>query len=316
MPVRSIFLLITRLKNGEQGLALVLVTLAMVGLLGMTALVVDVGSMTLHKNRLANACDAAALAGARELPSAEAATQVAKAYAGHNSVSEDEILVEVINDGKQIIVSSNREVEFTFARVLGFNSTTVNANAIATFGAISSATGVIPLSVPEQTLVFGQEYQLKVGAPGLLAGNFGALSLEGSGADKYRTLIKEGYSGLVSVGDLVTTEPGNMSGPTRDGINDRVNKCTHNCTPSNYNPSCARFVIVPVYDPETMDEGRNEVLIVGFAAFLLSQEAVKSGNECTVYGYFLQTTPSPSTSFSVDPDNEKDFGLRSVRLIG
>ena len=65
----------------------------------------------------------------QELPSAEAATQVAKAYAGHNSVSEDEILVEVINDGKQIIVFSNREVEFTFARVLGFNSTTVNANA-------------------------------------------------------------------------------------------------------------------------------------------------------------------------------------------
>jgi Flp pilus assembly protein TadG len=314
MPVRSIILLITRLKNGEQGLALVLVTLAMVSLLGMTALVVDIGSMTLHKNRLANACDAAALAGARELPSAGAATQVANTYAGHNGVSENEIRVKVINDGKQIIVSSTREVEFTFARVLGLNSTTVNANATATVSAISSVTGVIPLSIPEQDLNFGQEYELKVGANDLLTGNSGALALEGSGANKYRTFIKEGYSGLVSVGE-VNTESGNMSGPTREGINDRISKCTHNCTPDKYDPSCKRLVIVPVYDPKTFNKNEKKVLIVGFAAFLLSQKAVGDGDESIVYGYFLQIKPPPSTNFSVDPD-QRDFGLRSVRLIG
>lgn len=313
MILKKVNILIQRLITRESGLALVLVSLAMVGLLGMVALVVDVGAITLHKNRLANACDAAALAGARELPDAGAATQVAITYIDLNGVSPDDALVEILEDGKRIKVTSAREVEFTFARVLGFTSTTVNADATATFGAISSATGVIPLSVPEQELNFGQEYELKVGAPGLLAGNFGALSLEGSGADKYRTLIKEGYSGLVSVGDWVTTEPGNMSGPTRDGINDRTSQCTHNCTVDNYDPSCKRVVIVPVYDPDTMDEGRNEVMVVGFAAFLLSKDAVKHGNECTVYGYFLQTTPPPSSSFSVDP-NQRDFGLRSVRL--
>lgn len=314
MMTRKANKLIKHLTTCENGLALVLVSLALTGLLGMVALVVDVGAMTLHKNRLANACDAAALAGARELPAAGAATQVASAYIQLNGVSPDEALVEILEDGKKIKVTSTREVELTFARVLGFTSTTVNAGATAAFGAISAATGVIPLSVPEQNLNFGQEYELKVGAPGLLAGNFGALSLEGSGADKYRTLIKEGYSGLISVGDWVTTEPGNMSGPTRDGINDRTSQCTHNCTVNSYDPSCKRVVLVPVYDPQTMDGGKNQVMIVGFAAFLLSKDAVKNGNECIVYGYFLQTTPPPSSSFTVNP-NQKDFGVRSVRLI-
>jgi Flp pilus assembly protein TadG len=313
MLTSKVNIVMKRLTSGESGLALVLVSLAMVVLLSMTALVVDVGAVTLHKNRLANACDAAALAGARELPNTGAATQVANNYINLNGVSPDDTRIEILEGGKKIKVASAREVEFTFARVLGFTSTTVNADATAIFGAISSATGIIPLSVPEQELNFGHEYKLKVGAPGLVSGNFGALALEGSGADKYRTLIKEGYNGLISVGDWVTTEPGNMSGPTRDGINHRTSQCTHNCTVDNYDPSCKRVVIVPVYDPETMGGGRNEVMVVGFAAFLLSKDAVKQGKECTVYGYFLQTTPPPSSSFSVDPD-QNDFGLRSVRL--
>lgn len=59
--------LMKRLKKDESGQAVVLVALMMTVLLGMGALVVDYGYMTVQKSQLQTAADAAALAGARSV---------------------------------------------------------------------------------------------------------------------------------------------------------------------------------------------------------------------------------------------------------
>ena len=52
----------------RKGAVIVLMAAAVVGLTGMAALAVDAGMLYLNKYQLANAADAAALAGGQELP--------------------------------------------------------------------------------------------------------------------------------------------------------------------------------------------------------------------------------------------------------
>ncbi|MTI83678.1 MAG: hypothetical protein FH756_07190 [Firmicutes bacterium] len=313
----------------ENGLALVLVAAAMTVILGFAALVVDIGSVYLTRSRLINACDAAALAGAHELDSetgsALDAMQEATDYLEHNNIifGEDSFNIEVNN--KTITVESSRTVNYTFARVLGFTSNTVEAKAAAIYGPVSAAGGVTPFAVPDQELVFDKQYVLKEGSGGStddgfrIHGNFGALALGGTGASTYEENLKYGYGGALNVGDMVTigdaveTEPGNMSGPTYDGVTYRLNQCANGCTPQNYETDCERVILVPVFDPATLDGGRDDVLIVGFASFLL-EEVDGSGDESEVTGTFLQMAPPPDTSYVIDPD-APDYGLHAAKLV-
>jgi len=69
-------------REGERGQVLVLVILFLVVLLGMAAMVVDVGYAYYAHRSLQASADAAALAGAQELPDGSKATQVARQYGG------------------------------------------------------------------------------------------------------------------------------------------------------------------------------------------------------------------------------------------
>lgn len=306
----------------EKGLALVLVAAAMTVILGFTALVVDVGTLYLNRSRLLNACDAAALAGAQELPGGNP-EGVAEQYLLDNNITPEEIAnkveIQVSNDNTQLTVRASRDIQYTFARALGFTAGNVSAEATAEYGAVTSASGVAPFAVPDQQLVFNKQYVLKEGAgsseEGLfrIHGNFGALALGGNGAKNYEENLKYGYSGTISAGDWVETEPGNMSGPTCDGVTYLMNQCNHGCTPDHFEPDCPRVILVPVFDPATLDQGRDDVLIVGFASFLL--EGVQgNGKDSEVIGTFLQMAPPPDVSYDIDP-NAPDYGLHAVRLI-
>src|SRR5690606_21957458 len=74
--------------RNEKGSALFLTAIAMVVLLGFAALVTDVGLLYLNRYQLANAADAAALAGVQELPwSSWSAERRALAYGELNGVT-------------------------------------------------------------------------------------------------------------------------------------------------------------------------------------------------------------------------------------
>lgn len=302
-------------KNNEDGTAIVIMAAALVVLLGMTAMVVDVGALLLEKNRLANACDAAALAAARELPSSTDSKQKALEYMQYNGVQPEETIVTFNQDYTKVTVEASRTVNYTFARVLGLNSGTVHARSAAAFGGISSITGIVPFGIPDQNLIFGQEYQLKAGShEDYGPGNYGALALEMPGAKSYRNNIMYGYDGIISVGDWIQTEPGNMSGPTEDGVSYRISQCPHipRCTIEHYHSDCPMVMIVPIYDPTSLN-GRDEVHIVGFGSFLL-KEVGGSGKNSYVSGYFLELVPPEGLQYTIDP-HQTDYGLHAARLV-
>lgn len=312
---KMVKLILRNLLKKEDGAAIVIISIAMVAILGFMSLVTDFGLLALNKERLQNACDAAALAGSRELPDQANAILVASDYLQNNDVSptEAEISFPQVNGAPTIQVSVKHSVEFFFAKVLGINSGTVSGSAQAVCGGISSATGIVPFSIPDQNLQFGVEYTLKYGGGDGDNGNFGALALGGNGANNYRSNIKNGYNGRISVGDWVTTEPGNMSGPTSDGVNYRMSQCTHQCTPNDYQLDCPRVITIPIYDPNMLGHGRSEVKIVGFALFLLTG-VDGNGNKNVVHGYFLNSVPPNSSNVSTDP-GQNTYGVVITKLI-
>src|SRR5207247_7895068 len=75
--------LLSRVRS-EDGQVVVLVAVFMLGLIGMTALVVDVGSWFRQQRATQSTVDAAALAGAQALPDTAQATAIAKDYGSKN----------------------------------------------------------------------------------------------------------------------------------------------------------------------------------------------------------------------------------------
>jgi hypothetical protein len=118
----------------EGGQVLVLAALLMTVLMGMAALAVDIGMVTVTKSKLQNDADAAALAGAMEISSGKTkAEETAKLYAKANdSKLEDSNIKAIANTStRKIEVVCTKKVSYTFARILGFVDADVSARAVA-----------------------------------------------------------------------------------------------------------------------------------------------------------------------------------------
>jgi Flp pilus assembly protein TadG len=74
-----------RKARGERGQVLAIVALALVALLGISAFAIDVGYAYYAKRQLQSATDAAALAGAQDLPNGTTAVATATSYAAANT---------------------------------------------------------------------------------------------------------------------------------------------------------------------------------------------------------------------------------------
>ena len=117
----------------EQGSVMVLTALAMVAMIGMTSLVVDVGSMVNQRSIIQNAADAAALAAVVEPYDRQA--EVAKAYVLRNTtgVAEEDIIVTQLVNG-DVQVDIKKDTKAFFSQILtGSNTNTVGAHAVARF---------------------------------------------------------------------------------------------------------------------------------------------------------------------------------------
>jgi hypothetical protein len=83
-----------------------------------------------------------------------------------------------------------------------------------------------------------------------------------SGADWYRENIAGCNTTIIGWGDLMTAEPGNMVGPTSQGVDDLIAKdpgaywdTSANRVVSSMNPS-PRIIAIPLYDPYYYDTGK------------------------------------------------------------
>ena len=85
----------------ESGQVLILSALVLPLLMGMAALAVDLGGYADHRRTLQNAADSIALAAARDLPDASAATSSAHAWADNNNIPWSDVTV-TISPGKRL----------------------------------------------------------------------------------------------------------------------------------------------------------------------------------------------------------------------
>lgn len=135
----------------ESGQVLALATILMVVLIALTGFAIDVGHAYLVQRQLQAATDAAALAGALELPDSTLARQAAEEYgpepAKRNALgSNDNATIDIhtkcvtsvptgctATNGEvnAISVDSTSNVRTVFAKIVGFDSFTVKARATA-----------------------------------------------------------------------------------------------------------------------------------------------------------------------------------------
>lgn len=276
-----------KLLKDERGAILFIVAAAMVSLLGVSALVTDIGLIAANRQKLVNTMDSAALAGALELPNAGSAVTVARQYAVNNNyVSQNASDPQVTVSGNSITVQGIKQVNLVFARIFGWNSSNVSASATARVQALTGLRGVLPLTVSEQYYIQrlndGAQFDIKTDTPSIGSGNFGAVSLandpeydpqdrSANGAATYRANLVSGSSQIIRVGDPILTKPGNMDGPTRKGVKERVNNC--NCTIDTYfnHTNCPRVGFIPLFKETPYNiNGRTNVTVSGFAAVFIT----------------------------------------------
>ena len=311
-------------RNYESGQSMVLFALILVTLIGALAFVIDYGMPAWTARRLQNAADSAALASATMLPADSAAKEAAARteaieYAAKNGFSDVDVSFP---DTTTVKVTVKTTVEYSFAKIFGLTSIDLERSASAQIRAITGLRGVVPLSVKKSeldtALSSGNYYlTLKFGGGSGNNGAYGAIELDGSnggGASQYKDRLINGYDGIITVGDLLPTENGNMSGPTEQGLQQRYSACTHyqssgGCTPDHYDKNCPRIMMIPV----VVYTESHTVQIKGFAPFLLDSYH-GSGNECFVYGTYL---PSFITEGDADTTvSENSYGPYTVKLVG
>jgi Flp pilus assembly protein TadG len=279
------------------GQSLVIIALLMVALFGFVALSLDVGRLYVEKKKMQNVTDAAALAGAIELPldSSSDVDGTARAFAAANKATDVEILSVDVghydatsrtfaanaapNDSVKVV--GQRTVTLTFGPVIGIKTLTVGAHSVAQAFRTDSVTGLaMPWVIHLDTntpISLCQTFTLKLDDS--QAAGMWTVPNTSMSADEYRARIEGGFGGTVSVGDQIEFVTGTKQGPNDQGVNDRISQ-DPSATCQTVKGSSARLVVVPyIFGPLPAGSGGNQFLnIDGFAVFFLT-ESLNGGKQ-------------------------------------
>jgi len=320
--------------SNERGQVAIIVALLIISLLGMTALVIDVGSIYEERRQTQTVADAAALAGAQNLPEfPEQAIQTAITYADLNGVviSEDNIQIYETYVPYDTITVTPTDVNapLFFARVLDVNSVTVNATATAMANSPLSMKGLMPWTVPLEDYPGGLvpgiiSYDMKVGPHDLeTPGWFQIMRFDGPGANIYGETIVEGCESEIWINELYDVQPGNIAGKTGMSIDERLgdDDCTfwdvvainddgeyyvkdENC------PNCPRIVYIPLIE-ERPKNPSEPVEIIEFSIFFLEDVEPQGHNVFTVTGRFVDKMIAVSYGGTTGYSG----GIKVIRLV-
>lgn len=330
---------VRRRARDDRGQAVVLLAISLLALLGLAAVVVDLGYAFLVDRRAQAAADASALGAALVLPDAPRAHVVSSHLAGQNFQQGEVALTlqssHAAND--TATAHATATVPSFFARVFGVGEFHVGATATARIGSyVGYAKALAPWVTDRSSLTFGTEVAFKV-APGDQAssGNFGSVRLPlqskgcagGSGTNDYRGAITGGDGVcLVRIGDSLATEPGNMGAVTGNALADRgatvgfdpsaivaVDESGTRLTTADH----PNLVVIPIID--SFGGGSSTVRVTGFAWFVITHY-----DKDVVEGVFVRSGLPPGAvcptasdpnagcpTGAYDPD-----GFNVVELIG
>jgi Flp pilus assembly protein TadG len=299
----------------ENGQATVLTAIFFVVLLGMAALVLDIGSWY-HADRSAQAtADAAALAGAQALPSSPSgAGAFAVQYADKNGggVSAPNVSVSSgVMPNDTIKVTLTRPASGVFTKLFGVRTVTVGAKATARAGLMNQARYVAPIGVnvlnpklkgttgcpcfgtgSPTTLPLG-----KTGAPGAFDLINLDLSHGGTSPGILADWILHGFDAFLPLGDYYS-DPGAKwnSSQVRSALTSRI----------------GTDLLFPVYDVLSGSGANAKYHVVGWVGFHLTGFTAR-GSSGSITGYFTEVvwTGIQVTTATGQPN----LGARTVSLI-
>jgi len=308
-----------RLKS-ERGQAFVLAAVAMVMCMGMAALVLDVGNWFRDKRRLQGTVDAAALAGAQQLPDDSAGAQSqALSYANKNGgdvAGANIVITSQYQANDTISVSGQRNDPGIFSKVIAIPGANITAKATARVGPPAQALHVAPMVVfcghsliqncnnnhtPQFNVPTTMDYD-PMGAPGA----FGMLNLDGEngtiGSSTEAAWITDGFDKYLGLGKYQSDPGAKFSSSNIQGaLDDRI----------------GTVLLFPVF--KTLDgTGQNaQYDIIGWIGFYLQSYDVH-GNNATLHGYFttyiargILSQHSPGSGGVPS----SFFGVKTIQLI-
>jgi hypothetical protein len=297
-----------RSVRSDSGQVAILMLNFLVVLLGIAAAAIDVGSWYRADRELQQTVDAAALAGAQELPEDPAnGVFVAKAYADKNgggvNLTDISLSTRVLDDDS-IAVKGEQEAPGFFAKILGVDSVTVHASAKARTGVLSEPRWAAPIAVDErhpvlQAKAWGVDTDLELEKTG--PGAFRLINIDGSRGGTSPGILADwinlGYEGYMPLG-WYYSDPGAKfnSGHVRNALDNRLNT----------------EMLFPVYR-ETSSGGANfEYEVVGWAGYVITSYEIQGSKKNKLYGYFSRVVWEGIGSESADTP---DFGARAVSLV-
>lgn len=314
----------------ERGQALVLFAAGLVALLALLALSVDVGLMVFTRGDLQKTADAAALAGAQDLPDTAVADSIARDYVTTNHGNAD-ATVEFGSTGSTtntIRVRADREVDLFFGGLVGIDNVDISAEATVEVASYSGGDGLLPWGLVasndsnstllqnecfdgwengEPTFKQNMDCQIKFGAGGNSGGDFGALDLDSSGGSGYRHNIAHGSDNRYKKGDKIKPETGDMAGPTKQGVKDRFDMpVPSGCAGHNRDDvlktngdgsvsireGCEESPRIGIVPVVDRIENPKDTTILGFAFVYLAGEVPGGGKDSTVAVEFVEFTSS------------------------
>jgi hypothetical protein len=334
----------------ERGQIIVITALLLPALAGMTGLAVDIGTYASERRNLQNEADAIALAAAQELPNNSDVTAMANEWAENNDVPLSQLTLDIEGGTTAPLVRATitKNHEFAFLRIFGISDKDVTAKAAAVKVSFGGGAGIVPWSITQATLdatTSGDLVVMKYDATGADIGNFGVIRIDGPGASVYNQSVMYGSTTVACAasapnctttacpglyptvcaetspecdGPECTPQTGNVIGPTRSGVDFRMNYTSTSCdsfgeafAPDSgdkytLNPGCnpwldgpgkcqtttsicsRRVIIIPVVD-EFGSGASDPATILRFAlVFLEGYDNGKcQGNACEIKGRFV-----------------------------
>ena len=313
--------------RSDHGQATVLTVVFLVVLLGMAALVLDIGSWYRADRATQSAADAAALAGAQALPGDSAtANTLALQYATKNGGlgSGGVTFSSKIVANDTIKVTVKRAAPTFFAKIFGRNTVTVGSTATARSEGVSAVKYVAPIVVhykhpllnckgpaskPTCAPDFGPTHPTTLNLEDLHKPGGGS----GSGAFGLLNLNYGDPTGNIGAGTLADW--------LLNGYDDELPLGTYFSAPSaNFNNSqfqssldavIGKEVLFPVYRLLTGPGSNAKYDIIGWVGFVITSYNT-GGSSGTLTGYFTSYT---ATGVQATTGGNPYFGVHKVELV-
>jgi Flp pilus assembly protein TadG len=313
--------------RNDHGQATVLTLVFLVVLLGMAALVLDIGSWYRADRDAQSTADAAALAGAQALPVTSEANSLASSYATKNGgIGSGSIGFSSRNTTNDTItVKVQRSAPGFFSKIFSLNSVNVGATAVARSSGVSQVKYVAPITVhykhpmlnctgpsshPTCNPNFGPAYpttlnleDLHQRGGGSGAGAFGLLNLNygdpsgNIGAETLAEWLLSGYQDYLPLGNYFSAPSANFNNSQFQSALDAV---------------LGKEVLFPVYRLLTGPGSNAKYDIIGWVGFVITSYNA-SGSNGTIKGYFTRYI---ADGIAADPGGGgADLGVRKIELV-